>query len=107
MRNFCVGAIGYRCGECGGDEGPVLFVLRSRFDPFLENRDLRWGEVLFGFPGWHAFVWVLGVEAFDHFAQGGFSGDDGRLTGFAALECPGHFAQQKFTFSALFIGPVA
>jgi hypothetical protein len=47
------------------------------------------------------------VEAFDHFAQGGFSWDDGRLTGLATLESLGHFAQQKFTLSALFIGTVA
>jgi hypothetical protein len=47
------------------------------------------------------------VEAFEHFAQGGFSWDDGRLTGFATLESPGHFAQQKFTLSALFIRTVA
>jgi hypothetical protein len=47
------------------------------------------------------------VEAFDHFAQGGFSWDDGRLTGLATLESLGHFAQQKFTLSALFIRTVA
>jgi hypothetical protein len=85
----------------------VCFVLGSRFDPFLENRDLCRGEVLFGFPGWHSFVWILGVQAFDHFAQGRFSWDDSWLTGLATLKSPGHFAQQKFTFAALFIRTVA
>jgi len=47
------------------------------------------------------------VQAFDHFAQGRFSWDDSWLTGLATLESPGHFAQQKFTLSTIFIGTVA
>ena len=76
-------------GFGGGDEGPVVAPFGAFGDPLFEESDLFFGEVVAGFDGGHAVVFV-GDDQLVEFAGFGVAWDDGVVAaqvGECALVC--------------------